>query len=163
VCPEIIREIEARGHLLANHTDTHPHLALHSGGQNKVELQRCEESVAEALATGSNVSKSMKWMRPPFGFRGPQLYGAMHEVGINGVAMWSKLCYDWKPQPGKNIIKRLAKVGADDILLMHDGDFRELNADREHVLRGLEHWLPRWRDAGMKFVTIEANEGTARA
>jgi peptidoglycan/xylan/chitin deacetylase (PgdA/CDA1 family) len=30
-CPEIIRETDARGHLLANHTDTHPHLALHSG------------------------------------------------------------------------------------------------------------------------------------
>jgi peptidoglycan/xylan/chitin deacetylase (PgdA/CDA1 family) len=162
-CPEIIREIDARGHLLANHTDTHPHLALHSGAQNKAELQRCEESVADALAAGSSGSKSMRWMRPPFGFRGPQLYGAMRELGINGVAMWSKLCYDWKPQRGENIIKRLAKVGADDILLMHDGDFRELNADREHVLRGLEHWLPRWRDAGMEFVTIESAEGTARA
>jgi peptidoglycan/xylan/chitin deacetylase (PgdA/CDA1 family) len=97
-------------------------------------------------------------MRPPFGFRGPQLYGAMRKVGINGVAMWSKLCYDWKPQPGENVIQRLAKVGACDILLMHDGDFRELNADRQHVLRGLEYWLPRWRDAGMEFVTIEADK-----
>jgi peptidoglycan-N-acetylglucosamine deacetylase len=161
-CPEIVREIDARGHLLANHTDTHPHLALHSGGQNKVELQRCEDSVAEALATGNSSSKSMRWMRPPFGFRGPQLYPAMRDVGINGVAMWSKLCYDWKPQPGQRIIRRLAKVIAGDILLMHDGDFRQLNADREHVLRGLEHWLPRWRDMDMKFVTIEATEGTAR-
>ena len=161
-CPEIIREIDARGHLLANHTDTHPHLALHSGSQNKIELQRCEDSVAEALAAGSGHAKLMKWMRPPFGFRGPQLYGAMREVGINGVAMWSKLCYDWKPQPGENIVRRLAKVGAGDIVLMHDGDFQALNADRQHVLFGLEHWLPRWRDAGMEFVTIEPANETAR-
>ena len=114
--------------------------------------------MAGALAAGSSSSKSMRWMRPPFGFRGPQLYGAMRKVGINGVAMWSKLCYDWKPQPGENVIQRLAKVGACDILLMHDGDFRELNADRQHVLRGLEYWLPRWRDAGMEFVTIEADK-----
>jgi peptidoglycan/xylan/chitin deacetylase (PgdA/CDA1 family) len=160
-CPEIVREIHARGHLLANHTDTHPHLALHSGERNQLELQRCEESVAEALAAGSSV-KSMIWMRPPFGFRGPQLYGAMRKVGIKRVAMWSKLCYDWKPQPGENIIRRLAKVGAGDVVLMHDGDFHALNADREHVLRGLEHWLPRWRDAGMEFVTI-SDAGTARA
>jgi peptidoglycan/xylan/chitin deacetylase (PgdA/CDA1 family) len=158
-CPEIIREIDARGHLLANHTDTHPHLALHSGTANKIELQRCEDSVGAALAAGSGGAKRMKWMRPPFGFRGPQLYGAMREVGIERVAMWSKLCYDWKPQPGENIVKRLEKVGAGDIVLMHDGDFQALNADREHVLSGLEHWLPRWRDAGMEFVTIEPSKG----
>jgi peptidoglycan/xylan/chitin deacetylase (PgdA/CDA1 family) len=154
-CPEIIREIDARGHLLANHTDSHPHLALHSGAKNKVELQRCEDSVAEALAAKSGGPKTMKWMRPPFGFRGPQLYSAMREVGIDRVAMWSRLCYDWKPQPGEKVIGRLAKVRAGDILLMHDGDFQAQGADREHVLRGLEHWLPRWRDAGMEFVTIE--------
>jgi peptidoglycan-N-acetylglucosamine deacetylase len=162
-CPEIICEIDARGHLLANHTDTHPHLALHSGAANKIELQHCEDAVAEALATGSGRAKSMKWMRPPFGFRGPQLYGAMREVGIEGVAMWSKLCYDWKPQPGENIVRRLAKAGAGDIVLMHDGDFQALNADRQHVLFGLEHWLPRWRDAGMKFVTINSTNGSARS
>jgi len=159
-CPEIVREIYARGHLLANHTDTHPHLALHSAARNEMELQHCEESVAEALAAG-NSAKFMNWMRPPFGFRGPQLYNAMSRVGIERVAMWSKLCYDWKPQPGENIIRRLAKVGAGDVVLMHDGDFHALNADREHVLRGLEHWLPRWRDAGLEFVTISA-AGTAR-
>lgn len=161
-CPEIIREIDARGHLLANHTDTHPHLALHFGVRNLVELKRCEDSVASALAAGSGGARLMKWMRPPFGFRGPQLYGAMREVGIERVAMWSKLCYDWKPQPGENIVRRLAKIGAGDIVLMHDGDFKALNADREHVLFGLEHWLPRWRDAGMEFVTIEPAKGTAR-
>jgi peptidoglycan/xylan/chitin deacetylase (PgdA/CDA1 family) len=162
-CPEIIRETDARGHLLANHTDTHPHLALHFGARNLVELQRCEDSVAKALADGSGGAKLMKWMRPPFGFRGPQLYGAMREVGIERVAMWSKLCYDWKPQPAEKIIQRLAKVGGGDIVLMHDGDFQAQNADREHVLLGLEHWLPRWRDAGMEFVTIEADNGIARS
>lgn len=161
-CPEIIREIDARGHLLANHTDTHPHLALHTGARNTVELRRCEESVTSVLAAGTGRAKLMKWMRPPFGFRGPQLYGAMREVGIERVAMWSKLCYDWKPQPGENIVRRLAKVGAGDIVLMHDGDFQAQNADREHVLFGLEHWLPRWRDAGMEFVTIETDNGIAR-
>src|SRR5580693_7387695 len=69
-CPEIIREIDARGHLLANHTDTHPHLALHFGARNLAELQRCEDSVANALDAGSGGAKLMKWMRPPFGFRG---------------------------------------------------------------------------------------------
>lgn len=164
-CPELIREISARGHLLANHTDTHPHLAWHTSERNAAELRRCEESVSEALAAGvsqGNVPASdssavkMKWMRPPFGFRGPQLQGVLRKMGFEGVAMWSKLCYDWKPQPAENIVRRLASVGPGDIVLMHDGDHRALGGDRRHVISGLEHWLPRWRDTGMEFVTIEA-------
>lgn len=157
-CPELIREINSRGHLLANHTDTHPHLAWHSRARNAVELRRCEESVAEALGAGANpqtgVTK-MKWMRPPFGFRGPQLWSAMRDTGIEGVAMWSKLCFDWKPQPAERIIQRLAKVDAGDIVLMHDGDHRALGGDRAHNIAALEHWLPRWRDSGLEFVTIQ--------
>jgi len=42
-----------------------------------------------------------------------------------------------------------------DILCLHDGGHRALNADRTNTLKALEHWLPRWRDAGLEFVTIE--------
>jgi peptidoglycan/xylan/chitin deacetylase (PgdA/CDA1 family) len=41
-----------------------------------------------------------------------------------------------------------------DIVLLHDGDFRQLGADRSYVLAALEYWLPRWRDAGFEFVTM---------
>ena len=77
-------------------------------------------------------------------------------MGFRGVVMWSALCYDWKAQPADNIVKRLARVREGDIVLMHDGDHRALGGDRAHILGGLEHWLPRWRDAGLEFVTIEA-------
>jgi peptidoglycan/xylan/chitin deacetylase (PgdA/CDA1 family) len=169
-CPELIREINARGHLLANHTDTHPHLAWHSGARNATELRRCEGSVGEALAAGASTNAraeigavKMRWMRPPFGFRGPQLWGAMRETGVERVAMWSKLCFDWKPQPAERMIRRLARVGAGDIVLMHDGDYRALGGDRGHNLIALEHWLPRWRDTGLEFVTIQAAEAARGA
>jgi len=41
-----------------------------------------------------------------------------------------------------------------EIVLLHDGDARALGADRRHVLAALEYWLPRWRDAGFEFVTM---------
>jgi len=161
-CPDLIREIDARGHLLANHTDTHPHLAWHSRSRNAIELRACEEAVGEALAqvktTALNRASSvkMKWMRPPFGFRGPQMWNAMRETGVERVAMWSRLCFDWKPQPAEHVIRRLAGVVPGDIVLMHDGDHRALGGDRRHTLAALEHWLPRWRDSGIEFVTIDA-------
>ena len=41
-----------------------------------------------------------------------------------------------------------------EVVLLHDGDARRLGADRRHVLAALEFWLPRWRDAGFEFVTM---------
>jgi len=41
-----------------------------------------------------------------------------------------------------------------DVLCLHDGGHRQLNSDRTRTLAALEYWLPRWRDLGLKFVTI---------
>ncbi len=162
-CPELVREIAARGHLLANHTHTHPNLIWHSRAHIAEELRRCQEAVSEALAAASTQSRTlagavnglgMQWMRPPYGFRGPQLAGVTRALGFHGVATWSRLCYDWKPQSAEQVIARLARVRARDIVLMHDGDHRALGGDRNHLVTALEHWLPRWRDAGLEFVTI---------
>ncbi|MFZ0821473.1 MAG: polysaccharide deacetylase family protein [Candidatus Acidiferrales bacterium] len=162
-CPELVREIAARGHLLANHTHTHPNLAWQSHARIAQELRLCEEAVAEALGAALTRSRAvahgaseltMQWMRPPYGLRGPQLFGVARALGFRGVATWSRLCFDWKPQPTEKVIKRLARVRERDIVLMHDGDYRALGGDRAHVVAALEHWLPRWRDAGLEFVTI---------
>ena len=62
----------------------------------------------------------------------------------------------------ERLIGRLARVARPgrsfgDIVLLHDGDHRALGGDRHHVVAALEHWLPRWRDAGIEFVTIESS------
>jgi peptidoglycan/xylan/chitin deacetylase (PgdA/CDA1 family) len=164
-CPELVREIGAQGHLIGNHTETHPHLVLRSSTFIEEELNRCRDSIASATSLG--VSYPAMWMRPPFGYRGPQLWGVVRRLGLRGVAMWSLTGYDWKPQPAARLIDRLARVArrmnstrGGEILLLHDGDFRRLGADRLHTVSALEHWLPRWRDAGIKFVTVDQAAGT---
>ncbi|MGH9866461.1 MAG: hypothetical protein ACRD4H_13715, partial [Candidatus Acidiferrales bacterium] len=98
----------------------------------------------------------LRWMRPPFGFRGPQLDGVVREFGYSGVAMWSKWAWDWKPQPAQPVIHRLRHVTGGDIVLLHDGDHRLLKGDRRHTVTALEHWLPRWKDGGLRFVTLDS-------
>ena len=93
------------------------------------------------------------------------LRGEIRRVGMQGVVMWSKICWDWKPQPPDRLIERLSSVARPDrpqgdIVVMHDGDHRALDGDRHHVVAALEHWLPRWRDAGMEFVTMESSPAT---
>jgi peptidoglycan/xylan/chitin deacetylase (PgdA/CDA1 family) len=159
-CPELVREIAARGHTLGNHTHTHPNLIWLSPAQIDAELTRCQESVAGAIGGGTP-----RWMRPPYGFRGPQLQSAVRRRGFRGVVMWSTIAFDWKPQPASRLIARLERVlprargPSGEILLLHDGDHRGLGGDRHHVVSALEFWLPRWRDAGLEFVTMDDVSG----
>ena len=155
-CPQLVREISARGHLLGNHTETHCNLIVESRQGIRGELARCQEAIATAAGV-----EPPRWMRPPYGYRNPLLGGEVRRAGMQGVAMWSKICWDWTPQPPERLIRRLASVArADrpqgDVVLLHDGDHRALGGDRRHVLTALEYWLPRWRYAGIEFVTIES-------
>jgi len=164
-CPDLVREISARGHLLGNHTETHANLIFESRKGIRDELEQCQ--VAISAATRSDPPRCM---RPPYGFRSPLLNAEVRRAGMHAVVMWSKICWDWKPQPPERLIAKLARVGRPggshgDIVVLHDGDHRALGGDRHHVVAALEHWLPRWRDAGLEFVTIDlpAVSDSARA
>lgn len=148
-CPALAREICTRGHLLGNHTDTHPNLIWLSPQKIGAELERCQQAIG--AATGSEPH----WMRPPYGFRGPQLGGVLRRIGLRGPVMWTISAHDWVVQPRGRLERRLQSVRGGDIVLLHDGDHRQLNGDRGDTLRALVHWLPRWRDAGLACVTLE--------
>jgi peptidoglycan/xylan/chitin deacetylase (PgdA/CDA1 family) len=159
-CPELAKEISTRGHLIGNHSDTHANLFLQSRAGIRDELARCQDAVAAATR-----AEPPRWMRPPYGYRSPMLHGEIRRAGMQGVVMWSKICWDWKPQPADRLIERLSSVARPDrpqgdIVVMHDGDHRALGGDRHHVVAALEHWLPRWRDAGVEFVTMESSPAT---
>ncbi len=159
-CPELVKEISGRGHLIGNHSDTHANLFFRSRAGIREELARCQDAIAAAAH-----AEPPRWMRPPYGYRSPLLRGEIRRAGMRGIVMWSKICWDWKPQPPHRLIERLTRVArADrpqgDIVVLHDGDHRALGGDRHHVVAALEHWLPRWRDAGMEFVTMEPSSGS---
>ena len=87
------------------------------------------------------------------------------------TALWTILPGDWRVKPASWLIKRMEPItkrapssraaadnspaGHGDVLCLHDGDYRFLNADRRPTVEALQHWLPRWRDVGLEFVTID--------
>ena len=159
-CPAIVRETAARGHLVANHTQTHPNLFWLGQRAIRDQLQQAQAAVFAAAGFAP------KWFRPPYGFRNPWVAKVASELSLQTV-MWTLIPGDWTPQLAQRLVGRLQPIAnhaqknlatanaAGDILCLHDGGHRELNADRTHTLKALEHWLPRWRDAGLEFVTIE--------
>jgi peptidoglycan/xylan/chitin deacetylase (PgdA/CDA1 family) len=151
-CPRLAAEIAARGHAIGNHTETHPNLIWLTPRRICEELEQCREAIF--TATG----REPRWTRPPFGFRGPQLNAVVRRAGYAGVAMWSLWAWDWKPQPPEPVIRRLRSARGGDVIVLHDGDHRRPGGDRLHTVLALEHWLPRWKDAGFRFVALNTAE-----
>jgi len=163
-CPELVQEVAARGHVVGNHTETHPNLFRRSLREIRIELRLCHDAISNALGSPP------KWFRPPFGLRNPWVIPAARELGYRTV-MWTLLPGDWKEKPVEWLIPRMQPItdhaqrnlvvnsssnarGQGDVLCLHDGAHRQLNGDRSRTLAALEYWLPRWRDLGLEFVTI---------
>jgi peptidoglycan-N-acetylglucosamine deacetylase len=146
--PSLMSEITARNHTVGNHTFAHHSLVFFSRQQIVDELNRCDDAVFHA--TG----KRTECVRPPYGFRGPQFFGAAQRAGFSKVVMWSVNGRDWKLQPTADVRRRLEKVRTGDIILLHDGDHRTSNPNRGHMLDALEYWIPRWKEAGVQFVKM---------
>jgi peptidoglycan/xylan/chitin deacetylase (PgdA/CDA1 family) len=164
-CPELLKETAARGHVIGNHTDAHPNLFWLKPDRITVELRCCNFSII--AATGA----PPKWFRPPFGFRNPWVVPVARELNQR-VVMWTLLPGDWRATSSEWLIPRMEPIAVHakrkvaaasatgaaatgDILCLHDGSHRQLNADRLPTLAALEYWLPRWRDLGLEFVTID--------
>jgi len=164
-CPDLLKETAARGHVIGNHTDAHPNLFWLKPDRITIELRCCNFSII--AATGA----PPKWFRPPFGFRNPWVVPVARELNQR-VVMWTLLPGDWRATSSEWLIPRMEPIAVHakrnaaagsangaaamgDILCLHDGSHRQLNADRLPTLAALEYWLPRWRDLGLEFVTID--------
>jgi peptidoglycan/xylan/chitin deacetylase (PgdA/CDA1 family) len=163
-CPGLAKDIADQGHILGNHTDTHPNLFFCGTEETRDELHRCSEAIACAAW------EEPRWFRPPFGLRSPWLGEIVQHHGMR-TAMWTLLAGDWRAKQTEWLIERMKPVAArlqesssknrttgaattGDVLCLHDGDHQRLNSDRSHTLSALEYWLPRWRDLGLEFVTM---------
>ena len=161
--PELLRETVARGHVIGNHTDSHPNLFWTSASQTRDELHRCQDAITGALDAPPT------FFRPPFGWRNPWLATAARELQLR-VVTWTLLPGDWRAPTDDWLIDRMRSISAHaksaasranaatsargDILCLHDGGHRAQNTDRTRTLAALEECLPRWRDLGLEFVTM---------
>jgi peptidoglycan/xylan/chitin deacetylase (PgdA/CDA1 family) len=52
--PEIVREVARAGHVIGNHTLTHPRLVLESARRTRMELMECRAALTDAVGEHSN-------------------------------------------------------------------------------------------------------------
>jgi peptidoglycan-N-acetylglucosamine deacetylase len=154
--PEIVRAVVAAGHLLGNHTMSHPKLSMESAARVRQELADCN-AVLEDIA-----GVAVRYFRPPFGARRPVVLRIARELGLTPV-MWNVTGYDWNPIGADGILANLEKGIARNqrrrrasSLLLHDGGHRGMGAARMDTVRAVDRLLSKLDAAAMQFVTVDA-------
>jgi peptidoglycan-N-acetylglucosamine deacetylase len=155
--PDLAREIQQAGHLIGNHTMTHPWLAVQSAARIQQELAVCNAALEDAL--GGQV----RLFRPPHGSRRPEVLRAGRELGLAPV-MWNAMGFDWRVnQPATQIVESLERGmarnqrrGRGSNLLLHDGGHVAMGADRSQSVEATRMILERHAPAGRRYVTVDA-------
>jgi peptidoglycan/xylan/chitin deacetylase (PgdA/CDA1 family) len=151
--PGLVRELEAAGHAVGNHTYTHPRMPFVTSGTAIEELRRCREAVEAAGVRFSEVDGEML-MRPPYGSRRPGTLRTARAEGYVPVT-WSITCYDWRRTANeRRIARRAGRATEGDVILLHDGSDVEPAADRSDSVVATEETLRALTAQGYEFVSI---------
>ncbi|MBV9182259.1 MAG: polysaccharide deacetylase family protein [Acidobacteria bacterium] len=146
--PHLAREVAERGHVVGNHTFSHPLLIFQSPTRIRQEILDCRKAISDALGEHSNL------FRPPWGGRRPGVFRLVRELGLEPI-MWSITGYDWNASLADEIERRVGgKIRGGDIVLLHDGSHATFGADRSKTTQAVDHLITRYRAQAYQFVTI---------
>ena len=155
--PAIAREILAAGHLIGNHTTTHPWLPLKSPRQARNEIAFCNAIIEEA--TGQRV----RFFRPPHGARRPDVLRSTRGMGLTPV-QWNAVGHDWRRRMAAvgiaehlvRGIQRNQRQGRGSNLLLHDGSHTRIGVDRSRSIEAAQLILEKYPPGTTRYVTVEA-------
>jgi len=154
--PDIVRRVHAAGHLIGNHTDTHPWLSFQSASLIREELRSCNHSLEDILGV------PVRYLRPPHGARRPAVFRIAADLGLK-LVQWNSMGHDWEGIGPDRILAHVdrglaraqrRRTGAN--ILLHDGSQHGLNVDRSDTLTVTTRLLDRLAQQRIQAVTVDA-------
>ena len=146
--PDIVRELVTQGHVIGNHTFSHPSLIFKSTAEIKTQLTECDRAISDAVDEHSNL------FRPPFGGRRPAVLRTARNLGLETV-MWNVTGYDWNAPSADHIERKVARrVKGGDVILLHDGGHRNFGTDRSRTVAASDKLISKYKSESYEFVTI---------
>lgn len=153
--PDLVRRIATGGHLIGNHSWSHPDLSRAPTHRIREELTRTSDILQQI--TGAPVP----YFRPPYGARRPAVFRIARELGLAPV-LWNAMTTDWSEPASEKIaarlahkIDRLTRAGRAVNIVLHDGGHRALGANREPSVQAAEQLIICYRQTHT-FVTLRA-------
>ncbi len=115
--PELVKRMQASGHLVCNHTLNHPDLPTLSHEKFNQEIKSLEQKYSDL--TGAQMAR---YLRPPMGNYSPTTLKWTNELGYTTV-FWSMAFQDWDPnkQPGAAVSHKhvLDNIHPGAVILLH--------------------------------------------
>lgn len=150
--PAMVRQITTDGHVLGNHTMTHPALTTLTAEQFDQEVETAAAAIVDAGGTDPR-----PWFRFPFGDRDDTAINRANDLGYVCVR-WTVDTLGWQGTSGgqtaQSVRRRIVDAaGPGEIVLMHVGshpqDGSTLDAD------ALPEAIASLRALGYQFTTVE--------
>ena len=144
--PDLVRRMQAEGHMVANHTYHHYNMSKISDPATfRKELESLEE-----LYIGITGEPLARYYRPPQGIYSEENLKLAQEMGYRTV-FWSLAYVDWQndvqPSAQEAFSKLIPRIHNGAVVLLHSTS--KTNAD---ILGEL---LNRWKELGYRFGTLE--------
>ena len=151
----LVRRILEAGHLIGNHSWSHPNLARTPSGRVREELIRTSDTLAQI--TGQPI----RYFRPPYGARRPVVLRTARELGMIPV-LWNAMTSDWREPSADRITRRLIEKidrnerrGWATTIVLHDGRHKALGANRGPSVTAAGQLIAHYK-ASHRFVTVDA-------
>ncbi|MCX3061256.1 polysaccharide deacetylase family protein, partial [Streptomyces beihaiensis] len=144
---DLLREMADDGHIIGNHTWTHPLLIRKTPARVRSEIERTSDLVHDT------VGEAPAWFRAPYGAWNRCVFRTQAELGMEPLA-WTVDTTDWK-RPGTDTIIRRVLDGAAPgvVVLSHDA-----GGNRSQSVAALRTYLPRLIDKGYR-ITLPRPQG----
>ena len=134
---EILKRMKADGHVIGNHSWSHPVLSKLSLDEAKKQITDTEDAITKVLGSSS------KLMRPPYGAITDDIRNSLDLSFI----MWDVDSLDWKSKNEVAILTEIQRqVRNGSIILMHD-----IHAETVNALPKIIDYL---KEQGYHFVTV---------
>jgi len=138
--PELVREIDKRGHEIGNHSTSHPHMTKLSEDKITKELTAMDDRL-ESL-----IGKRSALFRPPYGDYNNRVVQTARARGYE-VIQWSVDSLDWKNRGVDDLVQKATRnVKSGDIILFHN--------DSKYILPALPKVLESLQKQGFEIVPV---------
>jgi peptidoglycan-N-acetylglucosamine deacetylase len=150
----LARRIHEAGHLIGNHTWTHPNLSRTSAAQTREELRRTSAELEDITGV------AVRYFRPPFGLRRPATLRIARSLNLIPVT-WNIIGNDWTDLTTEQIASRVFRLSEKNYrrgdatnLVLHDGSHRQPAMDRSRSIAATALVLERYAQS-RRFVTLD--------
>lgn len=141
---DLLRRMVAEGHVIGNHTWTHPQLTKISRPAMASEIGRTSEVVQQAAGTAP------QWFRAPYGAWNRAAFEIGAELGMEPLA-WTVDTLDWKEPGTTAIVSRVLKQAAPGVIVLN----HDAGGNRSQSVQALASYLPQLLGRGFRMTLPE--------